>query len=366
MTVQHGRIVDDFIRAAQARHLKVYLQVQAAIPPGYRVQFGGPQEDDQPRRPDGQTPKRRVSKNGSLASDHVRNYLDALLRDLLRAYPEVDGIRLDWPEYPPYFLDEAFLDFSEPAIVAGKRLGYDVDRMRRHAQALYAELHGGLTNAQLDAWNEPDGGRHVLLRGLSRYPGVADLLQFKSLLVDELLAGARRTMVAAAGERVELVPNAFAPPWTIASGFDFSRAARHCQGASTKTYSMHWAMMLNFYGTKLREANPRVSEARLVRALVRLLDLDEGEGLPTLVDYEYPEPDKAHPVSSGAIARKIKQAQAEAGAMPVYALAHGYGPPADVGRRLEAAWQASRHGVWINRYEYLSDEKLTIVGQICR
>lgn len=366
LTKQSGSVIGEFIRAAHARHLKVYLQVQAAIPPGYRVQFGGPLEDDLPRRPDGQVPARRVSKNGSLASEHLRKYLDALLRDLLRVYPDVDGIRLDWPEYPPYFLDEAFLDFSEPAIAAAERLGYDVERMRRHAQGAYAALHGELTNQQLDIWSEADGGRHALLHVFRRYPGMADLLQFKATLVDELLAGARRTITAAAGQRVELVPNAFAAPWTIASGFDFGRAARHCQGASTKAYTMHWAMMLNFYGTKLMAANPRLNETKLVKALVRLLDLDEVAGHTKLADYAYPEPDRPHPVSSAAIARKIRQAEHEAGTMPVYALSHGYGPVDDFRRRLEAAWQASSHGVWINRYAYLSDEKLAVVGQVCR
>ena len=65
------------------------------------------------------------------------------------------------------------------------------------------------------------------------------------------------------------------------------------------------------------------------------------------------------------MARKILEAQAEAGSLPVYALAHGYGPLADFERRLNVAWNASRHGVWINRYGYLSDEKLTAIGRIC-
>src|ERR1044072_5189381 len=45
-----GHVVHDLIRAAQSRHLKVYLQVQAAIPPGYRVQFGGPRLGAFPRK----------------------------------------------------------------------------------------------------------------------------------------------------------------------------------------------------------------------------------------------------------------------------------------------------------------------------
>src|SRR6187549_1372290 len=40
LTVREGGVIKAFLRAAQARHIQTYLQVQAAIPPGYRVQFG--------------------------------------------------------------------------------------------------------------------------------------------------------------------------------------------------------------------------------------------------------------------------------------------------------------------------------------
>ena len=65
-----------------------------------------------------------------------------------------------------------------------------------------------------------------------------------------------------------------------------------------------------------------------------------------------------------AMRRKIEQARREAGPLPVYAVAHGYGPASDFRRRLEAAWEASPAGVWLNRYGYLSDEKLKIIGEI--
>jgi hypothetical protein len=203
----------------------VYLQVQAAIPPGYRVQFGGPTEDDRPRLPDGRLPPRRLAKNGSLASPHVLDYAHALVRDLCRTYPDLDGLRFDWPEYPPYFLDDFFLDFSDHARKAAGRLGFDFERMRRDAGALYKKLHGGLTDADLEPWTEPDGGRFALLRLLSDFPGIGDLVRFKATLVAEMLAGFRKVMDDAGAKRMELVPNAFPPPWTVASGLDFRRAA---------------------------------------------------------------------------------------------------------------------------------------------
>lgn len=366
LTKREGRIVGEFIRAAKAAGLKVYLQIQAAIPPGYRVQFGGPQEDDRARLPDGRIPPRRLANNGSLASPHIRAYTAALLRDLCRAYPEIDGVRPDWPEYPPYFLDDLLLDFSPHAARAAQGLGFDFARMRTQAAACYRRLHGQLTDADLQRWLDGDGARYHLLKYATEHPGLTDLLRFKALLVDELLAGFRQALTEAGGALKELLPNAFPPPFALPAGMDYARAARHSAGLGVKLYTMHWPMILRFYGDALMKANPQLSEALLARTLTRLLDLADGDGLPKLADYRYPEPDEAHPVGAEAMARKIRQAQAESGHVPVYPIAHGYGPPADFRRRLEAAWRAGQHGIWINRYAYLSDAKLEVVREVCR
>jgi hypothetical protein len=221
-------------------------------------------------------------------------------------------------------------------------------------------------DAPLAIWTEPDGGRYVLLRRLADRPGLADWLRFKAVLVEEVLAAFRRTLTEAGGPSKEMMPNAFPPPFTLASGMDFARASRHSAAISVKLYTMHWPMILRFYGDAVLKANPKLTEKLLVRALVRWLDIADDDGLAKLADYAYPEPEHPHPVGERAQARKIAQAQAEAGSVPVYALAHGYGPAEDFRKRLQVAWKASRHGLWINRYGYLGDEKMKMVAEICR
>ena len=46
LTTREGGKVAEFVKQAKASGLKVFLQVQAASPPGYRVQFSGVVEED--------------------------------------------------------------------------------------------------------------------------------------------------------------------------------------------------------------------------------------------------------------------------------------------------------------------------------
>ncbi len=358
LTAVEGGKIAAFIKGAHARKLKVYLQVQAAIPPGYRVQFGGPKPEDTPRLPDGRVPPMRLDKNGSLASPRIVAYVQALTRDLLDQYPEIDGIRYDWPEYTPYMLDDLFLDFSEPARAAAQRLGYPFERMRVAASKLYQHLHGGLTNKSL----EQDFGRYGMMRMLMHEPALVDWLRFKAALVEELFVKLRQVVPS----RIEIAPGAFPPPFSLASGMDYGKVARHVSAIHVKLYTMHWPMMFRFYGDALLKANPKLDERLLVKALSALLELTDGQQGEMLANYNYPEPDQPHPAGVNVQTSKIKQAQAEAGNTPVIAFVHGYGPVNDFGKRLEVGWKASRHGIWINRYGYLSNEKIAVLGRLVK
>ena len=364
LTSREGRCVGDLIDAAKERGLKACLQVQAAIHPGYRVQFGGAQPEDRCKLPDGSEHEDRVDCNGSLASPHVRDYGCAMIRDLVRAYPNVNTLRFDWAEYPPYSFDSIFFDFGVHAEAAARRLGYDFDRMRHDALGLRSILLGELTNEHLQlVCNAADASE---LPWLAQFPGMLDLLRFKADMVEELVCAYKQTLDEETGGRIGLEVHGFPEPWTALSGFNVERIAGHCAAIGIKLYTMHWPMMIREYADRIRGANLQLDEKLLLGALYNLLDLTD-ERLPTRVkDVRYPEPDMRHPVDDATQARKILAARRQAHDTPVHAFAHAYGPLDDFRKRMEVAWQTSGHQMVVNRYGYLSDRKLDILGEVTK
>ena len=66
-------------------------------------------------------------------------------------------------------------------------------------------------------------------------------------------------------------------------------------------------------------------------------------------------------VSHTALSEKQKLVEAECIA-PVWPLTHAYGPIDDMVARARAVFSVSKKRLWINRYAYLTDEKLKLSG----
>ncbi len=359
LTVSEGPIVGAFVQAARARGLQVYLQVGAVQPPGEL------HEEDVPRLPSGRFPRQRMAETGSLASEAIRAYNRAYTRDLLEQYPEIDGLRVDWPEYPCYKLDEAFQDFGDPVKQWAEARGIDFEGIRAEILRFYDYLHRELKNEDLEALAALPPGTQAVQPFLERYPALAEWLQLKAALSRDLLRDWREALTTHGGAAKDLSANAFMPPYNTFTGMDFAGAAEHCDSISAKLYTMHWGLMVNFWGGALLWKNRHLDESLLVRALVNLMDLSDGQPAASLKEYEYPDPETPHPIPDGPQRRKIAQArEAVGGRTKLYALVHGYGPLDDFRRRLQLAADSPVDGVWINRYGYLSDEKLDVIREV--
>jgi len=357
LTGEAGTVVKTFIQAARSAGLHVSTQVPGSTPPGLRP-------DDEALLPNGQRPE-RMAATGSLASRHIRTWNHAALQDLVTEYPELDEIRLDWPEMPCYKLDEVFQDFGPAATAWAADRGYAVEAIRRDVAGLYDHLHGRLTNADVEAIAAAPENELLGSGPFARYPGVALWLEWKAALVDDLLADWRAALTRLVGPETILSANAFAPPYHRLTGFDFAAAARSCAVVAPKLYAMHWSMMMDFWCRALLAANPGLDDQLLVTTLARRLGLADSDQPLRLADFGYPSPEQQQPVGDEPMRRKVDQVCKDvAGRAAVYPVVHGYGPLADFERRLQVVADSDADGVWINRYGYLSDDKLRSIRRI--
>ena len=98
---------------------------------------------------------------------------------------------------------------------------------------------------------------------------------------------------------------------------------------------------------------------------MRVADVDsDATRYGALVSIRYPEPDEAHAAGAAEQARKIRCAALAASPVPVWAFAHGYGPVGDFARRAQIAFEAADGRLFVNRYGYLSDDKLDALGRV--
>ena len=368
LTLAHPDFLDRVIQAARARGMQVYLQVMAASPPGYRVQFSGAVQQDQCRGPDGQLHPDRVDRNASLASPHVHAYGAALLAELAQRYPQVTGFRIDWPEYPPYDLRSALFDFSEHGQSAIAQQGADPQQLAtdlsqalaswRHIAARSARdgaavLRQRLADAGWDDWLGRDGPARALWAS-------------KRASVARMLAAYRRALDAVPGPRRLLEPQVFPQPLSTWSGFAWDALGASCDAVGVKLYTMHWPMIARYWARDLVGSSDGPAADAATQMLFEWMDLGPAQDQAAL---RYPPPDTDHPVGEQSQLDKLRLACAQAGSTPVIAFAHSYGPEGDFMRRLALAAQAVQAGsgrVWVNRYGYLSAGKLAALGRFMR
>ena len=352
LTKSVGGMVRRFIDLAHDRGLEVSFQIGAAAPPGLR-------DGDRPRLPGGGLADHPMARTASLASPAVRSYYRAFLTDLLRAYPDVDCIRVDWPEYPCYTIDETFADFH-PAAAIGKTLEHEIGELRNWVRS-------GLSDHVLHEWKEACAGGAPFEHLCRRWPALDEWLHAKRRLAIDYLRFLRTTMNDAGAHSVALAPNAFPPPFSLLTGLPFADLHQIAPWVAVKLYTMHWLQIVRFWMDDILVNTPGLDPALLAETLLLFFDVGDTLARPLDADsVRYPEPDEPHPVDDAAQRRKITQARLES-TVPVAPIVHGYGPDDDFSRRFRTAVAAAMGRVdggcvWVNRYGYLSDAKLGTIG----
>jgi hypothetical protein len=356
LTDRAGQIVDEVLAQCRRSGIEGQLQIMCGAPPGYRVQLGEAHADDQPLTAFGVPVRGRVDANLSLASPHLRAYMAALIGDLAARYPDLAGLRFDWPEYPPYHPDSLLFDFSPHAVAAGARLGVDAAglaaRLRQDAPGLRALLARPDLPARLAA----QGLRAVL----ADIPVLAELAAWRRTLAADYARFLAQAAADASGGRLRTHFQGFPPPLDLLSGFDPATLDGFATDIGVKLYTMHWPMIEHAHATRLRDVLGLSGDGAL--AVVRAA-LGTDPAPPVLAQVRYPAPGDAHPADDATIAGKLRAARAGVHRARFWAMAHAYGPEADVLRRFRAARPAAG-AVHVNRYGYLSDAKLAALARV--
>lgn len=356
LTQRQDDLLDRVFEACAARGLEVLLQVMAASPPGYRVQFSSAHVDDQCLGPDGLPVLDRVDRNASLASRHVQQYTAALVAELAQRYPSVAGFRLDWPEYPPYSFASALFDFHPRALQLMRDRGHDPAVVARNVRDWAAQLRAVFAEAAQQ-------GGVALRRATTSGPWLAlfdssgrlgPLMQARQDAALALLRAVRAALDAVSGPRRRLEPQAFPPPFHRISGFPLCQLDGVADAVGIKLYTMHWPMIARNWATDLLgDAAPATLDAATA-VIARAFGFVDGDSDGKTL--RYPEPHQRHPVGERAQREKVAEAIALS-PVPVITFAHTYGPLDDVVARYAIA-VACGAPVWLNRYGYLSDAKL--------
>lgn len=358
LTHSQGPVISAFLAAAKARGMETWMQVMAAAPPGYKVSIGGPTERDMPLMADGQPLPGRVDRNATLASHDLRVYMRGFLADLCAAYPEVDGIRFDWPEYPPYSLQSLCLDYNPQVAHMAARIGLDIDHLGPQvALALPDPIFGRALR---------DGGtvEGALDDLIARKPVLGDHFTLRRTLTTEYAAFLRDAVDSASNGRSKVFLQGFPPPWGRLSGFDPAAIAPHVDVLAVKFYTMHWPMICADFS---RNAAYFGLDEGSVTAILRQQIM--GQPTDNTSPFTYPAPLEPHGVAPSVLTARLRETLSMHGVAKGAqwgAVTHGYGPKDDVLERLTALVVAEPDRIEINRFGFLDQAKIAAIGAIMR
>jgi hypothetical protein len=355
-------VIARFLDEAKRRGMKAYLQTHVSHLP--RLRAGVDEAErlaDVPRLPSGEPPGERMVNFAALASLDVQAFFAAEVQDILAAHPQADGLLLDRAEQSVYTLHDAFVDFGPHAKKFAAENGFDFELMRAAAQDAIDGL-ARLTDGKVSDLRSQARMPHLLGTSFEVVTALVDHLDLRSAVASSYLAKLRD---AADSVRpgVKLVPITFPPPISALTGADFEAYSASADATMIKFFTMHWPLIVTYWTEAITRANPSLDSGLVARTVSAGFDMED-DPPADLSAYSYPGPNDAHRAGTEAQARKIRVATGLANGMPILPSVHAYGPLDDVERRWRVAWETGESGMWVNRYGYLSDEKLQLLGRV--
>lgn len=298
-----------------------------------------------------------LSGVGCLNNPEVRSYASAFVLDLAQHY-RPDGLSLDWVEFTPYRLEDCLLCHCVHCQQLQEELGFDSRQTRISAANVFEKVREkgpvglGKPTGWGDAWSRLDDG-------------VASLFEFKRLSVVRFVKGLRDLLVSRGLGHLKLRLPGFAWPMCIASGLDYTLAGQLPNVVvETKMYRFHWGLMVRWYANDLSLIHGNSSPADWVPFVLGMLELESGD--LSYDKFRMPRPDEIGAISLETERKKQECALEAVGAnrRNLGVRVHGYGPRPMFQDRLKTAALEGFSEIGVQRFGYLSDEKLTDIGRL--
>ena len=345
------------LQEAKTRGMQAHMFCHPFLPPGIHP-------SDRPVRVDGsvgQPPQ--VALNACLSSPDARAYAEAQVSDIVRNFPDMDGLMPDWAEYGAYGLEDLFTCFCGHCQQKAMDAGNDWPLMKSDVLALWQDLHS-LSASDLAPSGPGPSDPAALQRIFDRHPGWLQFTKFKSKIVMEFYQSTRRLLDAQQSSHISLAARGWPPPWNHWTGMDYARLADVVDAVTPKLFTFDYSAIPRWYGRTLQQWNPELPESMILDVLVDWLDLPDDLAPRSLDKYQIPAPDERHQVQPEEYRRRVDEVlNVVKGRAFCQPFAHAYLPNDQWRRMLTMLRQSPVHGIWVQMYGYLSDEKLAILAE---
>lgn len=306
----------------------------------------------------------RVAGTACLNSLAARAYGLGLVRDVVAAFPEVDGLFLDWAEFPAYALDDLFSCFCTSCEHAAHASGIRWDDVTRDVRATWDWSHR-LTSHELRGSRRRMRRAEDVVAALADAPGWLEFIRFKARSVVQFHRDVRAALDQDGHSRVSLTARGWPPPWNLVSGMNYRSLAGICEAAAPKLFTFDFAALPRWYGTALKRWNPDLEEAEILDALVEVMALPDAIAERTFARYQIPAPEELHHTDPVEHAGRIQQVIDQVGGrVPCYPIIHAYLPEPQWKRMVAVGRDGPADGIWVQMYGYLSDRKLEIMRDV--
>jgi hypothetical protein len=345
---------------AKRRGMEVHLGIGPFVPPGVRPQ-------DQPVVVDGNTiGPPYIARSACLNNPDARHYALASIEDMLLHYPGIDGLILDWVEFGAYRLEEHFTCFCPHCQAAAHKAGFDWTVIQRDVYSLWERLHT-LTDHDLQHALRMSDSLSAFLELLAAYPGWQQFLAFKSQSVVTFYERVRQLLDTLDLETVTLTARGWCPPWNRSSGSDYRALADICGAISPKLFTFDHAVLPRWFGQKLQDWNPALSESHILDTVIAWMNLQDDFEPRSFDLYQIPAPEEPHPARLESYGARLQEVASQVGGRAsFYPISHPYASDKQWREMVSLIRESPADGMWVNMYGYLSDPKLEILKDIWR